>query len=247
MKKRLLVGKIITVILAFLVMTMLYAKTPVRTLDLQVTESALRNDAVDGLVVCQDDDPSQCHRPSAANILNSIVLVRSKLSLTAIPSANAETCVHYLQINSVARGMPIYTYNVSSGALPAGTSLNTSTGTVSGTPTRAGPFRYTIQVTDQGGETASALSSGTIVASHTVGGTLSGLNNGNTIVLQNNNGDNLTLNVNGKFTFSNRLLNGTSYEVTVYNSDQTCVVADGSGMISGSSVANIRVQCYSRF
>ena len=71
-----------------------------------------------------------------------------------------------MQTNVASYGTPSYTYSISAGALPAGTSLYTTTGTVSGTPTTSGPFSYTIEVTDSTTppHTATHLSSGTGIA-----------------------------------------------------------------------------------
>jgi uncharacterized repeat protein (TIGR02543 family) len=49
------------------------------------------------------------------------------------------------------------TYSVFSGALPTGLSLNTSTGTVTGTPTAAGPFTFTLRATNAGGSVDQAF------------------------------------------------------------------------------------------
>jgi hypothetical protein len=45
-------------------------------------------------------------------------------------------------------GEPPFTYSVSSGALPAGLTLNSSSGVISGTPTQIGPATFTLKVTD---------------------------------------------------------------------------------------------------
>lgn len=45
-------------------------------------------------------------------------------------------------------GEPPYTYALSSGSLPAGTSLDTSTGEITGTPTTQGYYEFEIEVTD---------------------------------------------------------------------------------------------------
>jgi hypothetical protein len=55
-----------------------------------------------------------------------------------------------------AAGTPSYTWSVTRGALPGGLSLDTSSGTISGTPTAAGNFSFTVEVTDSTKATASA-------------------------------------------------------------------------------------------
>jgi 6-phosphogluconolactonase (cycloisomerase 2 family) len=79
----------------------------------------------------------------------------------------------------------------------------------------------------------------------TVGGSVSGLNNGATLVLQNNGGNNLSVTSNGNFTFSGALTSGTAYSVTVgmQPNAQTCTVANGSGTIGSSAVTNVSVLC----
>ncbi|MDB6120964.1 MAG: hypothetical protein JWO08_4745, partial [Verrucomicrobiaceae bacterium] len=52
---------------------------------------------------------------------------------------------------AVARATTAFTYALASGALPNGLSLNTSTGVVSGTPTVAGTYNFTISATDSVG------------------------------------------------------------------------------------------------
>lgn len=52
------------------------------------------------------------------------------------------------QTLTAAGGFGAYTYRVSAGALPAGLTLNASTGALGGTPTAAGAYSFTIQATD---------------------------------------------------------------------------------------------------
>ena len=82
-----------------------------------------------------------------------------------------------------------------------------------------------------------------------MGGTLTGLGAGKTVVLVldiNDALDFLTLNANGSFTFSSSLLlDGFVYivDVSTQPSGQTCTVANGYGVIAGADVTNVDVSC----
>jgi len=82
---------------------------------------------------------------------------------------------------------------------------------------------------------------------YTVGGTLTGLPAGDTITLQDNGSDNLTLSTNETFTFPTALPYGHTYSVTVSGTSGgtpiTCTLSNGSGTISGANVTNVAVQC----
>jgi len=60
------------------------------------------------------------------------------------------------------------TYSVSAGSLPAGVSLNTSTGAVTGTPTTAGSYSFTLRAANGDGAVTQAFS-GTVAAAPTAG------------------------------------------------------------------------------
>jgi hypothetical protein len=83
----------------------------------------------------------------------------------------------------------------------------------------------------------------------TVGGTLTGLPAGDTVTLQDNGSDNLTLSANGTFTFPTALPNGHAYSITVSGiyfgglTPTTCTFTNGSGTISGANVTNVAAQC----
>jgi hypothetical protein len=49
---------------------------------------------------------------------------------------------------SCTGGVKPYTFSVSSGSLPPGLALNSATGAITGTPTTAGTFSFTISVVD---------------------------------------------------------------------------------------------------
>lgn len=79
-------------------------------------------------------------------------------------------------------------------------------------------------------------------SSYAIGGSLSGLGTGLSVVLQNNGGDNLTVTANGTFTFVTKV--SGSYAVTVLTqpTNQNCSVTGGSGTAS-SNVTGIAVAC----
>lgn len=80
-----------------------------------------------------------------------------------------------------------------------------------------------------------------------IGGTLSGLESGKELVLQNNGGDDLRLNFNGNFNFPTGLEDGNRYLVSISTQPdgQTCSVVRYEGVISGASVTDIAVTCSS--
>ncbi|WP_371780880.1 DUF7927 domain-containing protein [Streptosporangium subroseum] len=55
---------------------------------------------------------------------------------------------------TVSGGTAPYTWSVASGSLPPGLTLNASTGVLSGTPTSAGSYPFTVQVTDASNQSA---------------------------------------------------------------------------------------------
>jgi hypothetical protein len=70
----------------------------------------------------------------------------------------------YNQIVSASGGTAPYSFAVSSGALPTGLLLNSATGAISGTPTAAGTFTFTITATDANGCFGSRLYTITIAS-----------------------------------------------------------------------------------
>ncbi|MEM7053398.1 MAG: choice-of-anchor D domain-containing protein [Pseudomonadota bacterium] len=80
----------------------------------------------------------------------------------------------------------------------------------------------------------------------TIGGTVSGLV-GAGLELQNNGGDDLSINADGAFTFDTALIDGSAYAVTVATQptgpSQTCSITNGTGTVSGMDVTNVQVNC----
>ena len=83
------------------------------------------------------------------------------------------------------------------------------------------------------------------LSSFTIGGNVSGLGAGKSVVLLNNGGDALTRNANGSFTFATPLANGAAYAVTVGTQPvgQTCTVSNGTGTVASANVTNVAVSC----
>ena len=81
---------------------------------------------------------------------------------------------------------------------------------------------------------------------YTLGGTLSGLADGQMLVLSNGN-ETLTRSTNGTFSFATALASGSSYEVRVSGQQpawQTCSVSNGTGS-ANANVSNVAVTCIS--
>ncbi|MBU1616015.1 putative Ig domain-containing protein [bacterium] len=69
-----------------------------------------------------------------------------KITTTSLPNGQLETA--YSQTLTATGGTPPYTWSIISGSLPAGLSLNGSTGKISGTATTIGTSSFTVQVQD---------------------------------------------------------------------------------------------------
>jgi hypothetical protein len=80
-----------------------------------------------------------------------------------------------------------------------------------------------------------------------IGGVVSGLEAGATLVLQNNDSDNVTITENGAFQFAQLLDSGADYQVSVFSDpalpSQSCTVMDGSGTVAAADVASVVVTC----
>ena len=72
---------------------------------------------------------------------------------------NSTVGTSYSQTIGVTGGVSPFTFSLQAGALPSGTTLNTSTGVISGTLTSPGRFYYTIKVVDSTGAVAFATCS----------------------------------------------------------------------------------------
>jgi N-acetylneuraminic acid mutarotase len=80
---------------------------------------------------------------------------------------------------------------------------------------------------------------------YTIGGAVSGLSAGNSVVLEDNGGNATTVSANVQFTFSTTLAYQSPYAVTVATqpAGQNCLVTNGSGTVAATNVANVAIAC----
>ena len=96
----------------------------------------------------------------------------------------------------------------------------------------------------------SSLSASTTVAvactseSYTISGAVVGMLSGQSVTLQNNSGDNLTVSSNTSFSFTTKVASGATYLVTVLTqpTGQTCTPNLNSGVVSGN-VTDVSIIC----
>jgi len=98
----------------------------------------------------------------ATTSITLVVAGTLTLGFPAPPSGMAGTA--YTDTLTAAGGTTPYTWSVSAGTLPAGITLNASTGVLSGTPTLAGTSSFTIKVTDAASRTATEATTISVAA-----------------------------------------------------------------------------------
>ena len=82
---------------------------------------------------------------------------------------------------------------------------------------------------------------------YAIGGTVSGLDG--TVVLQNNDGDTLTVSANGSFSFATSLASGTTYGATILTqpayptASQTCTLTGATGNVTNAPITSIAISC----
>lgn len=79
----------------------------------------------------------------------------NSLSITTTSLPQGTTGTAYSATLAATGGKTPYQWSMSSGSLPPGLQLNTSTGIISGTPSQSGTFQFTAQVKDSSSQTAS--------------------------------------------------------------------------------------------
>ena len=96
-------------------------------------------------------------------MLAAIIATRVSVQILTTSLPNGSVGIPYSALLLGTGGFMPYTWAVIAGSLPPGLTLNPSTGSISGTPTTAGAFTFTIQLTDAHGATATRIFTITIV------------------------------------------------------------------------------------
>lgn len=91
---------------------------------------------------------------STASQAYSVTIAAPTIAIDPVSLSNGTFGTAYSQTLAASGGASAYTLTVTQGALPNGLTL-ASNGTLSGTPTAAGPFTFTVTATDQYGQTGS--------------------------------------------------------------------------------------------
>lgn len=103
--------------------------------------------------------PATATQSYTVNILATLAITTSSL-----PAANLG--VAYSATLAATGGQSPYTFAVTTGSLPTGLTLNSTTGVISGTPSAAGTFNFTVTVTDSATGVAQIRVHSVIVASN---------------------------------------------------------------------------------
>ena len=108
------------------------------------------------------------HDPVRVETKQFTYVVASPLAATPPAGSPAEVGVRFSASPSASGGIPPLRWSVAGGSLPPGLSLDSATGALSGTPSRAGSFPLTLSVTDALGNVASVNTQVAVAARLTI-------------------------------------------------------------------------------
>jgi hypothetical protein len=125
------------------------ALSPVGSLSGTVTAQAGANAAIVDLEVCYMPSSNFSTALGGTELCNTEHLVRSvgTVRITTNSLVSGSVGASYSATLQATGGSAAYQWSIASGSLPAGLSLNPSTGAITGTPTTAGTFNFTARVT----------------------------------------------------------------------------------------------------
>jgi hypothetical protein len=123
----------------------------------QVTGTPTTNGAYSWAVTVTDSHSNPATIPDSCNV------AAPALTLTGTATSPVTIDDAYSWTPATTGGVGPYTYSVGSGTLPAGTTLNTSTGEVHGTVTTVASFTFVIHVVDSASSSANSPSETVVV------------------------------------------------------------------------------------
>ncbi len=166
-----------------------------------------------------------------------------KVSVSGLQQGN-----NVVLISGQSTAANVYTENEALGITTDGTYSfgSFSSGTSYDITVRQQPVSQTCTVTEGQG-TLSATTTVVVTCSsesYTVSGTVVGLYSGQSVTLQNNSGDDLTVSDNTSFSFTTKVAQGATYLVTVKTQPtaQTCTPNLNSGVVS-DNVSDVSIIC----
>jgi len=95
--------------------------------------------------------------PAQVAMANLSITINAALTVTTTSLASGNAGANYNQTVLASGGVPVYSWSITKGSLPAGLNLNSITGQIYGTPTAVGTSGFTITVMDS--ETPAAQAS----------------------------------------------------------------------------------------
>jgi len=208
-------------------------------LNLTINGSLIPNCFSGGPVVCQQSNSLQCYQPNTSDVLT---VTKAEATYTVGGTVNGLSGTLVLENN----GSDLLTLTADGTFTFPTTELSGASYSVT---VQTQPATQTCTVSNGSGTISNSNITNITVTcstnSYAVGGTTTGLAGSESVVLQNNGGDNLTVSANGSFTFATPVAQGSTYNVTVLTqpSTQTCTVTNGSGTMGGANVTNVSVTC----
>lgn len=214
------------------------------TLNLKIRWNALQGNITSGPIVCDRGNALECYGPSQP--LNIIKGAVPRIILTVTPSSitfptDGQGSVFVK--NSATSTQPAKNVKAS---IPSSSNIKIQ-GNTCGTSLAIGRTCRITFAADEIEQATNIFIKGTnsnqvrvkatvtSAAKYQVGGNVSGLDDNQTLTLQNNGGDNLTVTGDGPFVFSKPLDKGAQFSVTilVQPSSQNCSVKSASGVAGG--------------
>jgi len=97
--------------------------------------------------------------PAASASAAESITIPAPVEVTTVSLPAAVVGTPYTATLTAAGGVPTYTWSIPAGTLPAGLTLDPTTGVISGTPSAPANASFTVEVTDSGSPPASAVAS----------------------------------------------------------------------------------------